>query len=170
MRPASWPRRLRRHAIDLVEARRGNVAVTFVIALIPVMVCIGAAVDYSRVSLARMAMQAALDSTALMLSRDLALGTITQAQIGNKAQAYFTAAYTNPDAQSVSISASYTPRGSGTAQTILLNGSGAIATEFMAVVGYPTLGFSVSSTTTWGTSLLRVALVLDNTGSMDDNG
>ena len=61
MRPASWPRRLSHHAIDFVKARRGNVAVTFVIALIPVMITVGAAIDYSRLSLARTAMQAALD-------------------------------------------------------------------------------------------------------------
>lgn len=36
----------------------------------------------------------------------------------------------------------------------------------MQIVGYPTLGFNASSTSTWGANLLRVALVLDNTGSM----
>jgi Flp pilus assembly protein TadG len=161
---------LSHHAIDFVKARRGNVAVTFVIALIPVMITVGAAIDYSRLSLARTAMQAALDSTALMLSRDLSLGTITQAQLNDKAQAYFNAAYVNPDAQSVSISVSYSPGGSGSAQTILLSGSGTITTDFMGVVGYPTMGFNVSSTTTWGASQLRIALVLDNTASMDDDG
>ena len=105
-----------------------------------------------------------------MLSRDLALGTITQAQLNDKAQLYFNAAYANPDAQSVSISVSYSPGGSGSAQTILLSGSGTITTDFMGVVGYPTMGFNVSSTTTWGASQLRIALVLDNTASMDDDG
>jgi Flp pilus assembly protein TadG len=104
---------LRRHVADFLKAKRGNIAVTFVIALVPILTFIGAAIDYSRVSLARTAMQAALDSTALMLSRDLASGTITQSQIGNQAQAYFAALYTNPDAQSVSITATYTPGGSG---------------------------------------------------------
>lgn len=169
MQPVSWPRRLRRHVADFLKAKRGNIAVTFVIALVPILTFIGAAIDYSRVSLARTAMQAALDSTALMLSRDLASGTITQSQIGNQAQAYFAALYTNPDAQSVSITATYTPGGSGAGQTILLTGSGAIPTDFMRLAGYPTMGFNVSSTTTWGTSLLRVALVLDNTSSMNDS-
>jgi hypothetical protein len=36
----------------------------------------------------------------------------------------------------------------------------------MQVVGFLTLGFNATSTTNWGTSMLRVALVLDNTGSM----
>ncbi len=168
MQPVSRLRRLRRCAADFVESRRGNIAVIFAIALIPVLVFVGMAVDYSRASLARTAMQAALDSTALMLSRDLASGTITPSQVSAKAQAYFAAVYINPDAQSVAINVTYTPGGSGAGQTILLNGSGAITTDFMKLAGYPTMGFNVSSTTTWGTDLLRIALVLDNTSSMND--
>jgi Flp pilus assembly protein TadG len=168
MQPVSRLRRLRRCAADFVESRRGNIAVIFAIALIPVLVFVGMAVDYSRASLARTAMQAALDSTALMLSRDLASGTITPSQVSAKAQAYFAAVYINPDAQSVAINVTYTPGGSGAGQTILLNGSGAITTDFMNLAGYPTMGFNVSSTTTWGTDLLRIALVLDNTSSMND--
>ena len=61
MQPVSWPRRLRRHVADFLKAKRGNIAVTFVFALFPVLIFIGAAIDYSRVSLARTAMQAALD-------------------------------------------------------------------------------------------------------------
>jgi hypothetical protein len=37
-------------------------------------------------------------------------------------------------------------------------------------VGFPNMGFVASSTATWGTQLLRVALVLDNTGSMAQSG
>ena len=53
-------------------------------------------------------MQAALDSTALMLAKDLTNGTITTSQINAKAQAYFTALYNNKDAKSVTITATYT--------------------------------------------------------------
>ena len=58
-------------------------------------------------------MQAALDSTALMLAKDLTDGTITASQITTKATAYFTALYTNVDAKSVVITPTYTtPSGS----------------------------------------------------------
>ena len=43
-------------------------------------------------------MQAAIDSTALMLSKDL--GTINPSQISTKATAYFGALYNNKNAQS----------------------------------------------------------------------
>ena len=40
----------------------------------------------------------------------------------------------------------------------------------MKVAGFPTMSFGASSTATWGNTRMRVALVLDNTGSMADNG
>jgi hypothetical protein len=40
----------------------------------------------------------------------------------------------------------------------------------MQIVGFNTMPFSAASTSTWGANLLRVALVLDNTGSMALSG
>jgi Flp pilus assembly protein TadG len=148
------------------KANDGNIAVIFAIALLPILGFVGAAIDYSRAANARTAMQAALDSTSLMLSRDLSSGVITQSQISSKALSYFGALFSNADAQGVSVGATYTT-GSGTnGSTVQVNGSGSITSAFMQVMGFPTLAFQATSTSTWGTSLLRIALVLDNTGSM----
>src|SRR5690606_6997794 len=70
----------------------------------------------------------------------------------------------------VSVSATYTPSTSSAAAKILASGQGAIKTDFMKIAGFPQLSFGTSSTSTWGNSRMRVALVLDNTGSMRDNG
>src|SRR4051794_6863297 len=86
----------------------GNISVLFAIALVPILTFVGAGIDYSRVNAAKSSMQAALDSTALMLSRDLAQGTISTSNIGAKASAYFKALYTSTDAQGVSVAATYT--------------------------------------------------------------
>ena len=43
-------------------------------------------------------------------------------------------------------------------------------TTFLGVIGYDDIPVTDSSTTKWGSSRLRVALALDNTGSMDDDG
>jgi Flp pilus assembly protein TadG len=147
-------------------ATGGNVALMFTIALVPLISFVGAAIDYSRASMARSAMQAALDSAALMVAKDLSAGTITTSQVPPKAQAYFTALYTDKQATGISVTANYTV-GSGTSgSTVQIIGSGSIPTDFMNVVGFPNMSFSSSSTAAWGTNLLRVALVLDNTGSM----
>ena len=151
-------------------ARDGNVAVLFTLAAIPIVTFVGMAVDYSRANAARSSMQAAMDSTALMLSRDLSTGTITPTQIPTQAQKYFAGLYTNKDAQNATVGATYTVATASTAATILLTGSGNIKTDFMRIAGFPTMNFSTNSTTTWGNVKMRVALVLDNTGSMADSG
>ena len=48
-----------------------------------------------------------------------------------------------------------------------MSSTGRISTDFLRVAGFPTLDLSVTSTTTWGNTRLRVALALDSTGSMD---
>jgi Flp pilus assembly protein TadG len=162
-------RRIRTAARRFVGANEGNIAILFGIAVIPLISFVGAAVDYTRASNARSAMQAALDSTALMLGKDLTEGTIETSQISEKADAYFRALYTNPEAKSVAINATYT-QNSGNGSTILINGSGNIETGFMRVVGFPKMDFNTSATSAWGNVRMRVAMALDVTGSMDDDG
>ena len=151
------------------NAKEGNIAVLFAIAAVPVLSFVGAAIDYTRANSARSSMQAALDSTALMLAKDLTDGTITTSQITAKATAYFTALYTNNDAKNVSVNATYTAS-SGNGSTILVNGSGYVNTDFMKVAGFPNINFNTSSTSTWGNVRMRVAMVLDVTGSMASSG
>jgi Flp pilus assembly protein TadG len=167
---ASFRNQAHSAARRFVGAKEGNVAVTFCMALVPLLGFVGAAVDYARANAARSSMQAALDSTALMLSKDLTQGIISTSDIPTKAQAYFTALYTNADANSVSVSATYTAATSSAGSNIQVNGSGAVTTDFLKVAGFPTLNFNTSSTTTWGSVRMRVAMALDNTGSMADDG
>ena len=46
-------------------AERGNVAITFGLALLPIMTAVGAAVDYSRANAAKSVVQSALDAAVL---------------------------------------------------------------------------------------------------------
>jgi Flp pilus assembly protein TadG len=161
--------RLRRCARGFADDKAGNIAVTFAIAMLPILAFIGAAIDYSRANNARTSMQAALDSAALMVSKDDSAGSLTASQLSTKAQAYFAALYNNAEATGVTVTAAY----SNTPQTgaqIVLTASGTIATDFMKVAGFPNVSFGTKSTTAWGTTKLRVAMALDNTGSMADDG
>jgi Flp pilus assembly protein TadG len=161
--------RLRRLIVAFGRSNEGNIAILFGFAAIPIITFVGAAIDYTRANSARSSMQAALDSTALMLAKDLTEGTISTSQISDKATAYFKALYTNSDAKSVTISATYT-QNSGNGSTILVNGSGNIETSFMRLAGFPTMDFNTSSTSAWGNVRMRVAMVLDVTGSMANSG
>jgi len=168
---ASLPSQFRVLARRFAGADKGNVATMFAIAILPLLGLVGAAVDYSRVSSARSTMQAALDSTALMLSKDLASGTISESQITAKARDYFGALYTNKEATTAPITTTYTPSGP-MGSTIKVDGSGSLPTNFMRVLGsnFGNINFNTSSTTAWGNVRMRVAMALDNTGSMASDG
>jgi len=145
-------------------ARAGNVAITFALATIPIIAGVGFAVDYSRANQVKVALQAALDSTALMISKEAAKDTPDQLQAN--ALKYFTALFTPTSASNATIAATYSTTG-GT--QVVINGSANVATSFLGLIGYNNMAVSTSSTVRWGSTRLRVALVLDNTGSMADN-
>jgi Flp pilus assembly protein TadG len=161
--------RVRTAAGRFAGADRGNIAVLFAIALVPILSFVGAAIDYTRANAARTSMQAALDSAALMVAKDLSVGTITTSQINTAAQAYFTALFNNHEAKSVTVTATYTASTSQ-GSTVVMTGNGKIATDFMKVAGFPDISFNTASTAAWGNVRMRVAMVLDNTGSMADDG
>ena len=146
-------------------AHAGNVAITFAFAAFPIILGVGFAIDYSRANSVKAAMQAALDSTALMISLEAAKDTNTQLQ--TNAQNYFLALFARPDATNVTVTANFTTDG-GT--SVVVNGTTDVPTSILGAIGYGAITVSGSSTAKWGSNLLRVALVLDNTGSMADAG
>ena len=145
--------------------RRGSVAPMFAIAVIPVIGLTGAAIDYSRASSVRTGMQAAIDATALAMAR-LAPG-LTQSELQQKTTAYFNAMFNHPEAKNLVLTPTYTTAG-GAQLTIAISGS--VDTTFMKVLGHNSISLGSTSTVKWGNNRLRVALVLDNTGSMNDAG
>ena len=145
---------------------RGNVVTTFALSIIPVIGFIGAAVDYSRANNARTSLQSAIDSTALMLSKD-AIG-LSAAQIQTKAQTYFSALYTNPDGANVTINAAFSEPQPGSFK-IDMTASGSVPASFTKVIGQTSIPISVTSQAVWGIKKLELALALDNTGSMSSN-
>lgn len=160
----------RQAATDLVRADRGNVAAIFAIALVPMIGIIGTAIDYSRAVAARSAMQAALDTVALMVSKDAqANPEMTAAQATAAAQKYFDALYKESGTSNIVITATYN-QNTGQGSSVTVNGSAAVATDFMRYAGYTDMNIGTSSQTKWGATRMRVAMVLDNTGSMADNG
>ena len=160
---------LRAIARRFIGASQGNIAPIFAIIILPILGFAGAAIDYTRVSSARSQMQGALDSTALMVGKDLSSGAITASQVSAKAQSYFTALYTSRDASNISVTATYSAS-NALGSTILVTGSATVTTDFLRVAGYPQINFGTTSTSAWGLTKLRVAMALDNTGSMADAG
>lgn len=156
---------LRKTLRDFYSARSGNVAITFALAILPIIGGIGAAVDYSRANQVKAKLQAALDSTALMLSKEASADTSNKLQ--TNAAAYFSAMFNPPGAQNITISVTYSTTGGS---SVTVNGSASVPTTFAAVLGINQITVSDTSTVKWGSARLRVAMVLDNTGSMAQSG
>jgi Flp pilus assembly protein TadG len=162
---------MRRAAKRFARADQGNIAMIFAITLVPLLAMVGAAVDYTRASAARSAIQGALDTAALMVSRDAAANpTLSGDAIQALATKYFNALYHNADAAGVTVTATYSAGGSGVPASITMEGNGSVPTDFMKLVGINQVAVGADSKTAWGNTRMRVAMVLDNTGSMADNG
>ena len=86
--------RIHRRAVELRAATAANVTMTFAFAMIPLVGLVGAAVDFSHASSVKVAMQAAVDGTALMLSKQAA--SLNQTDLQPKADAYFKCAVQPP--------------------------------------------------------------------------
>ena len=147
--------------------QRGGVAPMFALAIVPIIGLVGAAVDYSRGNAARTAMQAALDATALMLSRDAA--GMDPAQVSAKATSFFNAQFSRPEVTNLQANGVLTSPQQGSF-ILDVTASGTVPTTFTRILGQEKLDISSSAQVKWGVKKLELALVLDNTGSMGNSG
>lgn len=148
-----------------LDNTRGGVAPLAAVVALPLMVGVGVAMDYSKVNAARSAFQVALDSTALMLSKDAAI--VSKEELQTEATNTFHALFSHPDVvpASVQVTPVYTSSGGS---KLTMSGNATVNTSFISVIA-STVNISATSVSTWGNTRLRVALVLDNTGSMTDS-
>jgi hypothetical protein len=160
--------------------RRANTAMMFGLALVPILIATGAAIDYARGVMVRQRMSEALDAAALAVGNSpskptscSAAGTACPQALKDTADNYFRQNYngspngtcSTPDDVTISI----------VNQAVTLSTQ---CTLDLTVLGIPMLGIGThtvgaSSTVVWGQTKLWVALVLDNSGSMyqgDRNG
>src|ERR1700749_3845440 len=92
---------LRGQFLRFLGNRSGSGAPMFALAALPLLSFVGAAIDFSRAASARTAMQAALDASALMLSKDAQ--TLSSDVLAQKADGDFRAMFTRPEAYDIQI-------------------------------------------------------------------
>jgi Flp pilus assembly protein TadG len=149
--------------------RRANVAITFAVALIPIVGFVGAAIDYSMASRQRAKIQSALDEA--LLAGSIAGKALLDSGSGSSAaidaaksaaNAFFTG---NTVGVTSELTIDYTMNGltltgSGTA-------TGAVPTNFSKVLGFSNLSLSVASTSSSTTQpFVNVYLLVDISASM----
>jgi Flp pilus assembly protein TadG len=158
----SWIQSMRSALKSFQTRRDGNVAITFAVAVVPLLLMAGASIDYTRASGARTYMQNALDSATLAVARDA--GTLSAAQLQTNLKSKFESMLNRPEMTDIHVTAQYA---SGTLNT---SASASLPTSFMALAGQASMDLGVTSGTATATGKLEVVLALDNTGSMAANG
>jgi Flp pilus assembly protein TadG len=149
--------------------QRGNIAVIFAIASLPILAAVGGAVDYSMASAQRTKMQGALDSAMLAgaiagkQSLDAGSGQSAAIAAANSAAANFFSA--NVVGYTATLTASYVMSGlnlSGTGTA-----SAAVPTNLLKMAGFPTIPITVASTATSAAQpYMNVYLLIDISASM----
>ncbi len=139
---------------------RGNIAMMFGLAMVPICIAAGAGVDYTRSEVVRQQMADALDTATLAVGSTTGLN---QSSAQALAQKYFTANYNGDMTNGVPVITitNFTATGSVTATATYT-----LPTTLLKVIGRNSVAISTSSTVVWGQSKLWVSLVLDNSGSM----
>jgi len=151
----------------------GNMGTIMAISAVPMFGIVGGAVDFARLHTARTQVRSGLDAAVLAGTRALMNGD-TEAQALQAAQIYFD----NNTAAAVELqNQSFTFKMNDAGTGILAEGNAAIDTSFLKVLSIPTLalfpdsgakGSAEVGSTTGGD--LEIALMLDVTGSMCDDG
>lgn len=149
---------------------RGNVAMMFALATVPLMIGAGVGLDYARAMLVRQQMGEALDAAALAVGSSTGLNHDTAEAL---AQKYFNANYTVDKTAFGTPTISIPATGYNSTGSVVINATSSMPTVLVKLVGISSLPVTTTSTVVWGQSKLWVALVLDNSGSMangDTNG
>lgn len=151
------------------EDRSGNFAITTGICAMAIMLCSGAAIDYSRVAAAKAAMNGALDAALLAAGREASENSRTDAQLRVWFEDYF---YSNLDGRNVDradvniLSFSVDKaRGSVSAKV-----GTDLELSFLKLTGRDSVPVSSNASVAYSTTDVELAMMLDVTGSMNERG
>lgn len=141
----------------LTSDRRGSVALIFALALLPLCMAVGLAVDTARAYAVKSKLSQALDAAALAVGSSSG----TAAELQALGQKFFDANFHDTG---LDAAASFTVTVNG--EIVSASGSAQVDTTLMQMVGVDSITVSESSQVTRSIKGLELAMVLDNTGSM----
>ncbi len=155
----------------------GNYAIMFGITLFPIVGAVSLAVDYSNIQRHRAAVQDALDAAALASAKEYSSG-VTGAALENYADDFVAAnlpSFIEPNTVDVELSlvnkATTDSNGEpSTMKTVRLDADVEYDSFIAKAIGYEEFMIGVVSQVALGNITVEVALVMDNSGSMDSKG
>ena len=148
----------------LANNKRGGVAIYFALALVAIIPMVGLGLDFNRSVNLRTSLNAAADAAALATARD---PDVNANNLQERAEDFFLA---NMQGQSVgtnyTVTATELPDGDG----VHLDATATMATTLAGLFGIDHFTVNAQSEAVYNTTKIELAMVLDNTGSMGNNG
>jgi Flp pilus assembly protein TadG len=148
----------------LLRNQKGNIAVSFALTLVPMLLAVGAGVDMVRANHARTVLQGAADAAALGGGASRKTDARELQQIVND---YLAANGAADVVDSITEVTSALDKGDNSFQVTI---KGELKTSFMFLAGINNMELNAVSQVKMGGQALEVALVLDNTTSMSVDG
>lgn len=148
---------------QFIAAERGNMAVTVGIALVPLMLAIGVAIDLSRAYVARTRLAYALDAAGLAVGSSQG----TQEQLQVVLEKFFEKNY---PAEALGTPTTPLMEIDNVNNKLTISATVHLDTAFMRIVGIDTMDISYSNEISREIKGLEVVMALDNTGSMASDG
>jgi Flp pilus assembly protein TadG len=166
--------RVRRLASEFGSAKRGNSAIIFAIAALPIISAVGCVIDYSYASMIKTKLQAAADAATLAtVSNNSPIVTTAKGMTGNGSvsggSTYLTNFFNEDTSAFTGISLSPTPTVTKTGQSVSATASFtyAVPTYFLKIMGYSSITVKGSSTASFTLpTYIDFYLMLDVSGSM----
>jgi Flp pilus assembly protein TadG len=137
---------------------RGVILILFTLLIVPLMLIVGVAIDFSQTLVVKRQLTAAVDAAALAIGAEPQLDDEEAEQ---KAEAFIRAHY--PEAALGALKSFNVVRD---ADTIDVSATATIDTSFLRIAGFNTLDVTVNNRVIRKQTKLEVVMVLDNTGSM----
>ena len=146
---------------QMFSDKRGNVAISFALSLIPVFGAMGAAVDYTLANAQRTEMQAALDATALSLAKVMPL---SQSELNARGMEFFKANLGTTPVSGLQLTIK------PDIGKLTLSATSRYKAALVKVLGISEFSVGATAEARWGSKQVEIALALDNTGSMASSG
>lgn len=146
--------------IQFLRDRRASVAPIFAIALLPMLIATGAAIDFSRAFRQRVVVQDALDAAALAAGKKL--GVDTDTNVKAEAQNFYSSNIGNK----LDITPTMTPTITSGQPTLTVTTTLKVPTYFLGIIGIKQFTFNLQAQSTQAMGTLEIALALDNSTSM----
>lgn len=143
-----------------VRNKSGAFAMQFALFVVPLVACTGLAIDGGRTFLARYELESALDAAALAVGSS----TGTDTEMETLAAKYVAANFKAPDASTVALKLTRS------GENVQLTGDLTLNTYFMPLMGVNNVKVAATSEVVRGGANVEVALSLDVTESMEDDG